>query len=173
MALQYYERTRCKGQRKNIYIFLNNFRCDAFAKMCFLIEHTAMYLEQCLFCVSTQNINLFLSIMLNWSIEGSLTLYITQISRLLVIIVCPIVPHGQTILHIPVHCRTGTRLLPHLSTRIPQVLFCNFPTCIPATLLIRCWLLQSPRGHLVSHSSHKTKFFPLSTARLHPVIHGR
>jgi len=43
-------------------------------KFGFLIEERARYLKQYLFFVCTQHIPLFLSIMLNWSIEDNLTL---------------------------------------------------------------------------------------------------
>ena len=57
------------------YFFSNSCPGVTFAKFGFLIENTARYLEQYLFCVSTQHSPLYLSIMLNWSIEGNLTIY--------------------------------------------------------------------------------------------------
>ena len=53
--------------------------------------------------------------------------------------VLPIVLYGRMLLHISVQCRTGTQLLPQLSTRNLQVLFYYFPTCNPANLPVRCW----------------------------------
>ena len=53
--------------------------------------------------------------------------------------VWPIVLHGKMPLHFSVQCRSATQLIPHLSTRNPQVLFCAFPTCRPANLPARCW----------------------------------
>ena len=46
---------------------------------------------------------------------------------------------GKMLLHISVQCRTDMQLLPHLGTRKPQNLFCNFPTCSLNTLHVRCW----------------------------------
>jgi len=59
----------------NKIFFSNNCQWVTFAKFCFLVQNTARYLKQYLFCVSTQHILVFLSITLNWSIEGYLTLY--------------------------------------------------------------------------------------------------
>jgi len=46
--------------------------------------------------------------------------------------VWPIVIQGKMLFHISVQCLTATELLPHLNTRKPQVLFCDFSTCRPA-----------------------------------------
>jgi len=42
-----------------------------YGKFGFLIEKIARHLKQYLFCVSTQHVPLFLSIILNWSVEGN------------------------------------------------------------------------------------------------------
>jgi len=53
--------------------------------------------------------------------------------------VWPIVLQRKMLFHISVQCLTATQLLPHLSTRKPKVLFCDFPTCRPANLPVHCW----------------------------------
>ena len=70
MALQSYEWTSCKFNKTFFFEQLSRRYIREFG---FLIENTARYLEQYLFCVSMQYIHLFLSIMLNWSFEGNLT----------------------------------------------------------------------------------------------------
>ena len=62
------------GAKFNNFFFSNSCRWVALAKFGFLIENIAWYLKQYLFCVSKQHIPLFLSIMLNWPVEGNLTL---------------------------------------------------------------------------------------------------
>ena len=57
----------------NKNFFPNSCRGVSFAKYDFLIENTARYLKQYLFCVSMQHIPLLLSIILSWSIEGNRT----------------------------------------------------------------------------------------------------
>jgi len=59
----------------NTIFFSNNCQRVTFAKFSFLIRNTARYLKQYLFRVSTQHILVFLSITLNWSTQGYLTLY--------------------------------------------------------------------------------------------------
>jgi hypothetical protein len=59
-----------------IFFFSNSCRGARLAKFDFLKENRAMYLKQYFFCVPTQHVPVFLSIMLNWSIEDNLTLYI-------------------------------------------------------------------------------------------------
>jgi hypothetical protein len=48
--------------------------------------------------------------------------------------VWPIELQGKLHLHISVQCRTATQLLPHLSRRKSQTLFCDFPNSRPANL---------------------------------------
>ena len=52
--------------------------------------------------------------------------------------VLPIVLDVNILLHISVQCRTDTQLLPHVSIRKPQALFCDFPLCRSATLPVCC-----------------------------------
>ena len=52
--------------------------------------------------------------------------------------VWPIVLYVNILLHISVPCRTDTQLLPHVCTRKPQALFCDFPICRSATLPVCC-----------------------------------
>ena len=61
---------------KIIFFFSKSCRWVTFAKVGFIILNTASYFKQCLFCVSAQHIPLFLSMMLNWSIEGNITPYV-------------------------------------------------------------------------------------------------
>ena len=60
--------------------FSNSYRRVSFAKFCWLIENTVRYLKQYLLSFYAQHDPLFLSIMLNWSIEGNLTLHYTGFS---------------------------------------------------------------------------------------------
>ena len=62
----------------NNFFFSNNCLGVSFAKCGCLIENRVRYLKNMFFRVYAQHIPLFLSIMLNWSIEGSPTLYINQ-----------------------------------------------------------------------------------------------
>ena len=53
--------------------------------------------------------------------------------------VWPIVLQGKMLLHISVHCPTVKQLIPHLSARNPQALFCDFLNCTPANVAVICW----------------------------------
>jgi len=85
--------------------------------------------------------------------------------------VWPIVLYGRMLLHISVQCRTGTQLLPQLSTRNPLVLSYYFPTCNPANLPVCCWYYGVQEDAWVPTLSTKPSCFPLSTLRPHPAIH--
>ena len=85
--------------------------------------------------------------------------------------VWPIVLHGKTLLHIPVQCRTGTQLLPHLSTRKLKVLFCDFPTCRPTNLPVRCWYYTVQEDAWLPVILKQPIRFSISTLRPHILIH--
>jgi len=55
--------------------FSEQLSLSTFTKFGVVIENTAMHCKQYLFCISTQHIPSFLSIMLNWSIEGKFTVH--------------------------------------------------------------------------------------------------
>ena len=53
--------------------------------------------------------------------------------------VWPIVFQGKILLHFSVHCPTATQLIPHLSAKNPQNLFCDFTIFPPVNVAVNVW----------------------------------
>ena len=83
--------------------------------------------------------------------------------------VWPIVLYGRMLLHISVQCRTGTQLLPQLSTWKAQVLFWDFPDCSPASLPVRCWYYSLQEDAYFPSDLKQPRCFSLSTCDIQKV----
>jgi hypothetical protein len=83
--------------------------------------------------------------------------------------VWPIVLYGRMLLHISVQCRTGTQLLSHLSTWKAQVLFWDFPNCIPSNLPVHCWYYSLQEDAYFHTDLKQPSCFSLSTCDIQKV----
>jgi len=140
--------------------------CSRFGRLCFMLKF-ADFLHKPI-CMSVCR-TITVCVPHYYCLCAALLLSVCRTITVCVQPVWPIVLHGRMLLHISVQCRTGTQLLPQLSTWKAQVLFWDFPDCSPASLPVRCWYYSLQEDAYFPSDLKQPRCFSLSTCDIQKV----